>query len=128
MPTCLCLDGSAAIIDDMEPPENPESQEAIAYRLELVRTALNGGNKSAMAHSIGVTSQSWTEYTGGDDWPKSRARIALDPAMRLCRRYGVTLDWLYQGRGYGVPPEVMGKLDKTASQWASKSRPRRKKL
>lgn len=126
VPTLLPETGFHVLLRPMDAPENPESMEAIAYRLELVRIALSKRNKTEMAASIGVGSSTWTEYTGGEEWPKSRARIAIDPAIRLCRRYGVTLDWLYRGNAYGMPPEVARPLDKAAQQLASKGRRRNK--
>jgi DNA-binding XRE family transcriptional regulator len=97
----------------MQEPDNPESREAIAYRLELMREALTDLNRAAIAASVGVTGPAWTEFA------KGRAAPKWEVALRICRRYGVTLEWLYRGQEYGLPADVRSKLRKKASQWAS---------
>jgi plasmid maintenance system antidote protein VapI len=100
----------------MNEPQNPESAEAIAYRLELTHAALERGTQAAFAGSIGVTPQAWTNYI------KARDRMSLDTALRLCRRYSVTLDWIYRGNTYGMPAELVRRIEKVASERASKRR------
>lgn len=101
----------------MTEPQNPESIEAIAYRLELTHAAIGGVNQAAFATSIGVSPQGWTNYI------KARERISVDAANRMCRRYGVTLDWIFRGSMYGLPPDLSRRIDEMAAEMASKGRP-----
>ena len=100
----------------MEEPQNPESLEAIAYRLELTHAALDRGNQAAFASSIGVPPQAWTNYI------KARDRISVDTALRMCRRYSITLDWVYRGSTYGMPAELVQRIEKVVAERASKRR------
>lgn len=103
--------------------ENPESTEAIGYRLELTRLALDRGNATAFAKTLGVSPQSWSNYVTGDN------RIGLDTALRMVKLYSVTLDWIFRGNTYGMPGEMLDRiakarreLEKAAPQPGSKGR------
>lgn len=81
------------------PPESPESPQAIGKRLKVLRCALNL-SQDQIAVSIGMASgsASWSPYERGKDM------ISAHNAMALCRRYGVTMDWIYRGLWHaGLP-------------------------
>lgn len=99
----------------------PESNEAVAWRLELLREALTTFDQKRMAEDLGITPGAWHHYSRGTNRP------TWDVAMKLCHKYGVTLDWIYRGHPYAVPPSVQARLDKKAAEWASKGRQSRKK-
>lgn len=81
------------------PPENPESNGAVGKRLRALRNALKL-TQDQMAASLGSASGSalWSQYETGKN------RIDIDYALALCRRYGVSLDWIYRGHWHsGLP-------------------------
>jgi transcriptional regulator with XRE-family HTH domain len=100
----------------MQEPENPTSKEAIAYRLELLREALTDLDQKQIAERVGITAAAWNQYTQAQTAP------SVESAMRICRIYGVTLDWIYQGTSFAVPAGIMARLDAMAAQWRSKGR------
>lgn len=100
---------------------NPESTEAIGGRLELTRIALGIELRQAFAVVMGVTPQAYTNMV------KGRARPSLDSAMRVVRRYSVTLDWIYRGNEYGMPRDLMDRINQIGPQSSSKGRQRRGK-
>lgn len=98
-------------------PDNPESNEAVAYRLRLILESLEpaGTTQVALAASLGLSKQAWTEYA------KGRNRFPVDTALRLCRRHGLTLDWLYRGaETSSVAADSLIRLRTKAREWAYK--------
>ncbi len=88
------------------PPESPESPEAIGKRLRALRDALKL-SQDRMGASIGMASgsASWSPYEKGKD------TIPAHNALALCRRYGVTMDWLYRGLWHaGLPFDLAEKI------------------
>jgi hypothetical protein len=99
-------------------PDNPESNDAVAYRLRLILEALepSGTTQAMLASSLGMSKQAWTEYL------KGRSRFPTDMALRLCRRHGLTLDWLYRGaETSSVASDSLLRLRTKAREWAYKS-------
>ncbi len=85
-------------------PVQPESLEAIAGRLFALRKAL-GASQVQMAEALGSPSNSlWANYEGGT------RRISLDHALALCRRYGVSLEWIYRGHIHSLPHDLAEKI------------------
>lgn len=83
---------------------------AIAERLRSLRETVNVGNQRAFAEFLGISAQAWNNYE------KAGRRISLDEALKVVRRTGVTLDWIYFGDERGLPLELataLRKLDKT---------------
>src|SRR5262245_8270660 len=87
-------------------PIDPTSDEAIAERLHLTRTAL-GRTTTEMCRLMGSTSggSAWTNYEMG------RRRINLDHAFRLCATCGLDLNWIYMGSKDGLRKELREKID-----------------
>lgn len=69
---------------------DPASIPEIARRLRLLRKAV-ALNATELAATTGITRAAWSNYE------TAQARIGVDAAMKLCRAYGVTLDWIYFG-------------------------------
>ncbi len=68
-------------------------------RLRLVRLAL-GLPAGRMAAEFNVTASRWSH------WEHGRHPADLLIMARLCRRYGVTLDYLYLGSESGLPKKL----------------------
>ena len=84
----------------------PTSDEAIAERLLLTRTAL-GRTTTEMCRLMGSSSggSAWTNYE------MNRRRISLDHAFRLCATCGLDLNWIYLGSKDGLRKELREKID-----------------
>ena len=107
---------------------DPESREAVGFRLELTRIALNRGNATAFAKSLGISPAAWSNYITGDNY------ISPPVALRMVKQYSVTLDWIYRGNTYGMPSELLDgierarvELNQSPPESASKGRQASKK-
>lgn len=62
--------------------------------------AVIGGKQTEIARRIASTPSQMGNWMRGDHYP--------DPwsMWLLCEEYGVTMDWLYRGRTYGLPSEL----------------------
>lgn len=94
----------------MEPsmPERyRESLAAIAERLEIAREALGYHSQTAFIQAIGegMTAQKWSNYLSGLN------RIPVPTATILCRKFGLTLDWIYHGDPSALRHALAEKLD-----------------
>jgi transcriptional regulator with XRE-family HTH domain len=72
--------------------EKDAHRQEVSQRLLALREAY-GYSQSRMASMIGVSAAAW------NNWESRRKRIAIDAAMALCEKTGVTLDWIYRGEG-----------------------------
>lgn len=90
------------------PPEmNGESTQAIAARIEITRLALGYKTQGAFAAAIdrSYTPQRWNNYVAGRD------RLPLNVALKLCQRFGLTLDWIYRGDTNGLPVRLARQIE-----------------
>ena len=85
---------------------NPESMDSMAKRLRTLRKAL-GRTQGKMALAIGSGSGAamWSNYEAG------YRRISTDHALNLCRKYGLTMDWIYRGNPGICDPQLMKALE-----------------
>lgn len=100
-----------------------ESKEAIAERLTLTRVALGYEQQATFCAALddGMTPQRWNNYESGRD------RLTLNVALLICRRFHVTLDWLYRGDPSGLPLRLVNAIEELrAASRAAVSRKRRK--
>lgn len=81
-----------------------DSITAISARLRLIRIAygkVQGRSRemsqSEFARLCGVTVSNWNNVETGDN------RIGLDSAMKVRRRTGVSLDYIFDGERAGLP-------------------------
>jgi transcriptional regulator with XRE-family HTH domain len=78
-----------------------ETNTAIGARLALTRRALGYSLQTefvaTFAPFFNVSIQRWNNYE------KGRQRIGVDVAAALCARWGLTLDWIYLGKWWGLP-------------------------
>lgn len=68
----------------------------IGARLHAIRTAFTDASQVEWAKMHGFSP---TQY---NNWETGTRRISIDSAMRLCRTYGLTLDYIYLGRVDGL--------------------------
>lgn len=73
---------------------NKLSDDPVARRLALTRKALGYDDQGQFARDAGITPNAYnTSETG-------KRPLPLNQANQLCARYGLTLEWLYDG-AYG---------------------------
>lgn len=71
--------------------------------------AVIGDSQAVIARRIGVSPSKLGNWLRGDNYPDPYAM------WLLCEAYGVTMDWLYRGRIYGLPAELADGLRAAAS-------------
>jgi transcriptional regulator with XRE-family HTH domain len=92
---------------------SPDLMIAVGRRLEAIRLALGemlriDMTQDVMANQLGVT-------RSGYSWWERGGRLAPVPAMlRLEERFGIPLEWIYQGRLRSVPYDLARHLEKYA--------------
>jgi transcriptional regulator with XRE-family HTH domain len=65
----------------------------IGFRLLLVRTAL-GKSQKQIGEAVGSSESGWSQFESGE------RRITLDPALQLFRKFGFSLDWVYENQAH----------------------------
>ena len=78
-------------------------QIAVSERIVQGRTAL-GRSQANVAKALGISAQRLSNYENG-----SRP-LDIGLAIILCERFGLTLDYLYRGKVYGLPSELADKI------------------
>lgn len=65
-----------------------------------------GLTQAKMSELVGAISsgQTWQQYES------AKRMIAVHHAIALCVRFRVTLDWIYRGESYGLPADLVEKL------------------
>jgi hypothetical protein len=103
---------------------------AVARRLRALQQALGaitstpgGVSNGEMGDWAGVTESAWSNYIAGD---KSYAKpFPVEAALALRKRWGVALDWIYDGDGTRNDPALSPHLDKAMRAPAPVKRGRR---
>lgn len=85
------------------------SNDDIARRLTVLREALKY-NQSAFANLIEVSQPAMNNYEAG------LRRPALEVAIKIRIKTGVTLDWLYLGQREGLPGRLLSILPDLSQQ------------
>lgn len=73
-----------------------EYKQFVAANLRAI-VAVIGGNQSDVAAAIGASKSKFGNWLRGDNFPDPHAM------WLLCERYGVTMDWIFRGRIFGLP-------------------------
>ena len=84
--------------------ESNNSEAAVAGRLRELRLALGFTNQSEFARQSDIPIGDWNHFE------KNRRQLPLSAARKLRLRWGVTLDWLYEGDDGCLPWTVKEKL------------------
>ncbi|QNH34514.1 helix-turn-helix transcriptional regulator [Aminobacter sp. MDW-2] len=80
------------------------SKEAIGRRLKAVR-AVYGWPQTQMGTLLGITGQRWNTYEQGKSVPPP------DILFKIWQLTGASTDYVLIGRKYGMPAELLTKLD-----------------
>lgn len=86
------------------------SLKDIAKRLEQTREAL-GVTAADLCRETGIKPNAWSQFTS----PEKKRRITLVEAYKLKDRYGVTLEWIYDGDVTTLPDRLARRLRRPAA-------------
>ena len=76
------------------------SGETVGDRLEALREALGERERRAFAAGFGLDPGDYTKIT------QDQRGLSIKRAAALCKRYGVTLEFIYNGNIVGLPAEL----------------------
>lgn len=86
-----------------------ETLDIIARRLELTRLALGFESQIDFCKAIRVQKNVYNPFE------KGKRRISLAVAMKIRRRFGISLDWIYCGDPGTLPTNVYRKIESLAA-------------
>lgn len=100
----------------------PDSNEAVADRLTLLRSVVSGENQTAFAGRLGIEVRRWNNFERGTS-------LSKEVAFLIVKKFpDVTLDWLWLGIERGLPVRFQRELAdaavklKTAAAGRSRSK------
>jgi len=90
----------------IDPDDIGDFAADVARRLRLTRTALGYPNRqqSDFAAESGIAQSHYNKFETGE------RRLTLTIAMKLCHRWGITLDWLFRGDPSGLPAKLWNEI------------------
>jgi transcriptional regulator with XRE-family HTH domain len=77
--------------------------EEIGERLRLTRDAMRRAQND-FAAGAGIAVNTYNQYERGHFQPR------IENAIKLCRAYRLTLDWIYLGDASGLPFDLVNKI------------------
>lgn len=80
------------------------SDEPVARRLALTRRALGYDRQDIFARDAGIGANVY------NPWERGKRPLPLDGAQRLCSKYGLTIEWLYDGVPTRLPYGLVQRL------------------
>lgn len=86
-----------------------DSLKDISRRLELTRIALGFESQVDFCKEIRVQKNIYNPFE------KGKRRVSLAVAMKIRRRFGISLDWIYCGDPSTLPVQVFRKLESLAA-------------
>lgn len=96
----------SGIVPDMaQRPITAESLPAISDRLRLLRLS-TGLKQAPFCRLVGLSTSQWNNYERG------RERIAIDPAIKVCKATGISLDFIFRGDRQHLPYKIAIDLQK----------------
>ena len=85
--------------------EPPDSNTAVARRLELLRQVFSGESQTAFAARLGIEVKRWNNFERGKP-------LSKEIAFLIVKKFpDVTLDWLYLGNEGGLPIRLQRELE-----------------
>lgn len=86
------------------------SRRDIVERLEALPDVF-GISDAELCRRIKIGTTAWANYKS----MKSKNKLPVQVADRLCEEFNVTLDWIYRGKTALIPQEILQKLRKRAA-------------
>lgn len=85
--------------------DDPESNEAVAARLQLLRRLVSGDSQTAFARILNIEVKRWNNFERG-------LPLSKDAAFKIVRALpNVTLDWVYRGKTDGLPVRLQREIE-----------------
>lgn len=81
----------------------------VAQRLVATQKAI-GLSPADLCRETGITANQWSQFIN----PDYKRRITIDQAYKLKDKYGITLEWIYDGDPSRLPLEIAQKLRRAA--------------
>lgn len=95
--SAICGLPAAPDSDSYTPMQTHEPQHAeIGRRLASLRSAFSDDTQAQWAARHGFGKNQY------NSWETGSRRISFEAAAKLCRLYGLTLDWIYLGKRDGL--------------------------
>lgn len=82
-----------------KPTRPPYYLKQVSHRLRITRLAL-GKTAIELCREIDATDKAWS------GWENGRRLFDVLAAIRLKKRHGITLDWIYGGDSSGLPARI----------------------
>lgn len=91
--------GGKAVAVMIDPDDTGDDARDIGRRLRLTRRALGYEDRQQklFAEEAGLSQSHYNKFDTGE------RVLTLQAALKLCHRYGLTLDWIYRGDPSGLP-------------------------
>jgi hypothetical protein len=87
----------------------PDSDQAVAARLQLLRQVVSGESQTAFAARLGIETKRWNNFERGSP-------LSKEVAFAIVRKFpNVTLDWLWLGRPDGMPVRFQRELEEAGN-------------
>lgn len=91
---------------------NTLHKRQVAENLAAVIEAVGKG-PTYVAKEIGVSTSKLGNWTRGDNYPDPYSMV------RLCDRFGVSMDWIYRRRLFGLDHSLAAGLRAAEAAWAA---------
>jgi len=97
---------------------DPESQPAVARRLQLLRLVVSGENQAAFAARLGIEAKRWNNF-------ERKSPLSKEVAFLIVKKFpDFTLDWLWHGKTRGMPSALQRELEEVGKSLTTSSGPR----
>ena len=81
----------------IDPEDSGDHATDVGRRLRQTRAALKIEDQREFGEAAGLEQSLFNRFETG------KRLLTLQAAMKLCQRYGLTLDWLYRGDPLNLP-------------------------
>lgn len=101
-----------------DPDDSGDIAADVGRRLRLTREALGYSKRQQndFAAESGLSQSHYNKFDTGE------RQLTLPVALKLCHRWGLTLDWLYRGDPSGLPYALHNKIKALRSEQRSGGR------
>jgi transcriptional regulator with XRE-family HTH domain len=86
------------------------SRKDIVERLKALPDAFEISD-AELCRRIKIGTTAWANYVS----MKTKNKLPVHVADRLCEEFNITLDWIYRGKTALIPQEVLAKLRRQAA-------------
>lgn len=84
---------------------DPESNEAVARRLQILRRTVSKDNQAGFAVRLGIEPKRWNNFERGTP-------LSKEIAFLIVKKFpDFTLDWLWHGKTKGMPQSLQWELE-----------------